>query len=60
VGAAFIIHSDFGTLDEALDQALSKLAGISSRMMAAIRQPSSEPPGPPGPPSSPPVTPKKK
>jgi hypothetical protein len=50
VGAAIIAFSDFLPLEEALDQSLKKLATISSRMMAAIRQtpPSeSEPPPPP-------------
>jgi hypothetical protein len=47
VGAAIISFTDFLPLEEALDQSLSKLASISSRMMAAIRQgppPSSDPP----------------
>ena len=55
-GAAIIAHTDYMPLDDALDQALGKLASISSRMMAAIRQTPptpSEPPEPPGPPSSP-------
>jgi len=64
-GAAIIAHTDFLPLDEALDQALGRLASISSRMMAAIKQapPSqSDPPGPPSSPGrgSPPPTPRKK
>jgi len=64
VGSAIISFTDFLPLDAALDQALAKLASISSRMMAAIRQAPSSPSEPPGPPSSPraspPATPKKK
>lgn len=71
VGAAIILFTDFLPLDRAIDQALSKLASISSRMMAAIRQeppPSSEPPPPTGsldvvlppPPEAAPPTPRKK
>lgn len=71
VGAAIIAFSDFLPIDEALDQALLKLASISSRMMAAVRQgppPSSDPPpltgsldaGVPPPLETPPPTPRKK
>jgi hypothetical protein len=67
VGAAIISFTDFLPLDAALDQALSKLASISSRMMAAIRQgppPSPTPPfgdiGDPVPGTPVPATPRKK
>lgn len=67
VGGAIISFTDFLPIEEALDQALSKLASISSRMMAAIRQgppPSSEPPfgdiGDPVPETPVPKTPRKK
>jgi len=54
VGAAIIAFTDFLPLDEALDQGLKKLATISSRMMAAIRQTPSSSEAPPPPSGSPP------
>jgi hypothetical protein len=54
VGAAIILYTDYGSLDDAVAQASGKLAGISSRMMAAIREapplvPSTIPPPPESP-----------
>lgn len=46
-GGAILIYTDFDTLDRALAQACSKLANISQRMMAAVRQSGSTPPPPP-------------
>lgn len=65
VGGAIISFSDFLPIEEALDQALAKLASISTRMMAAIRQgPPSVPPfgdiGDPVPETPAPKTPRKK
>jgi hypothetical protein len=47
-GGVIIHHTEFLPLDAALDAALAKLASISSRMMAAVKQ-ASEPPPPPSP-----------
>lgn len=43
-GAAILIHTDFAPLDQSLDQACVKLASISTRMMAAVRQSDRPPP----------------
>lgn len=53
VGAAIILYTDYGSLDDAVAQANSKLAGISSRMMAAIREVPAIPSTIPPPPESP-------
>ena len=47
VGDAILIYTDYVPFDDAIDVALVKLAHISSRMMAAVRQ-KSEPPPPEG------------
>jgi hypothetical protein len=44
-GAAILINTDFGPIDEVLDQALRRLAAISTRTLAAVRQ-SPLPPAP--------------
>ena len=44
VGDAILVYTDYAPLDDALDRALSKLASISTRMMAAVRQKSEPPP----------------
>jgi hypothetical protein len=70
-GAAIIAYTDFVPIEEALDQAIAKLATISTRMMRAIKEtPPGTPSEPPGAPNSPrgsrapsspaPETPKKK
>lgn len=41
-GAAIVAYTDFNTLDVVLAEALVKLAGISQRMMVAVRD--SQPP----------------
>jgi hypothetical protein len=50
-GAAILLYTDYLPLEESLAQACSKLASISSRMMAAVRPPheagSSTEPAPP-------------
>jgi len=40
---AIIVNTDFDVVDKSVEQALSKLAKISARMMAAVR-PSNPPP----------------
>lgn len=44
-GDAILVCTDYEPIDDALDHALGKIAGISTRMMAAVRP--SEPPKPP-------------
>lgn len=42
---AILIWTDFAPIDESVDKALSKLAAISTRMMAAVRRKSEPPSG---------------
>lgn len=44
-GAAVLVNTDFGALEDALDQALSRLASVSQRTLVAVRP--SSPPSPP-------------
>ncbi len=48
-GDLILLNTDFDTLDRSLDQALTNLAKISQRMMAAVRPTDSTPPPPPSP-----------
>jgi len=43
VGDVILIATDFAPLDEALGRALGKIASISTRMMAAVRNKSDPP-----------------
>lgn len=53
VGAAIILYTDYAPLDDVVAYASSKLAGISTRMMAAIREVPAIPSTIPPPPESP-------
>lgn len=43
-GAAVLVNTDFGALEDALDQACSRLASVSQRTLVAVRPPPDSPP----------------
>jgi len=45
VGDAILVYTEYAAIDDAIAQALKKLAAISTRMLAAVRRKSEPPPG---------------